>query len=278
MSMKSSVGSSRQNGGDTASYLSQSNGKSTPNWGILLGGSALVLWGLRRGSKAGLALAAAGGTMVYRTLSSTLQRPITIERTVTIHRPAEDIYTFWRNFENLPRVMEFIDTISVSGSTHSHWVSSAFGGKQLEWDVELVEEKLNEELVWRSVEGAPLKTQGYLLLKPAPNGDETIVTLGMEYTPPGGFVGAMMAKASTVVSEPMIASTLYRLKQLMETGEMATTIGQAKGGKGSDKREKWANQDEHERSVRYSGIVDQASQASFPASDPPSWTTGRRTD
>ena len=30
---------------------------------------------------------------------------------VTINRPAEDLFAFWRNFENLPQIMDHIESI-----------------------------------------------------------------------------------------------------------------------------------------------------------------------
>src|SRR5260370_41860716 len=93
-------------------------------WLSLLGGGALALYGLQRGSLGGLALAVAGGCLAYRGLTghcsvygslglSTAQRgPATVipagqgvkvDQTITIQHNPEELYRYWRNLENLPR-------------------------------------------------------------------------------------------------------------------------------------------------------------------------------
>ncbi|WP_298904571.1 SRPBCC family protein [uncultured Nostoc sp.] len=210
-------------------------------WGSLLGGGAMVLMGLKQGSLRGVLTALAGGGLIYQgaTKQSTIQQaqeaiginqPIKIEKTVTINKPADELYRYWHNFENLPTFMKHLKSVKVHDKKRSHWVANAPLGSSVEWDAEILEDRENEFISWASVEGADVDNSGFVRFKEVSDrGTEVKVVL--EYNPPGGALGATVAKLFGEEPKQQIGDELGRFKMLMEAGEIATTEGQTSGRK-----------------------------------------------
>lgn len=147
-----------------------------------------------------------------------------IGRTVTVNRPRSELYAFWRNLGNLPQFMEHIVSITPIDALRSHWVVSAPGGRQVEWDAEIVEDIPDRLIRWKSLDGADVSHSGHIEFHDAQAGRGTEVTATILYDPPAGRLGKLIAKLFQ--EEPRIQSRrdLRRFKQLMETGEVATSI------------------------------------------------------
>jgi uncharacterized membrane protein len=139
---------------------------------------------------------------------------------VTIDRPPDELYRFWHNFENLPRFMNNLESVRVTGDRRSHWVAKGPAGTTVEWDAETIEDRPNELIAWRSLEGSEVENSGTVRFKPAPGNRGTEVEVEVEYNPPGGLLGAGVAKLFASAPEQLIKGDLYRFKQLMETGEV----------------------------------------------------------
>jgi uncharacterized membrane protein len=142
-------------------------------------------------------------------------------RSVTIKRPREELYAYWRDFSQLPSFMDNVERVDVIDDATSHWVFKAPGGKTVEWDAVITEERPNELIAWASKEGADVPNSGRIDFRDA--GDRgTVVTATILYDPPAGFIGKIIAKMFQ--REPAIQARrdLRRFKQLMETGEIAT--------------------------------------------------------
>jgi uncharacterized membrane protein len=152
-----------------------------------------------------------------------------VERSITVNRPAEELFQFWKNFEQLPRFMEHLISVQITGPRRSHWVAKGPGGTQVEWEAELIEEHPNELLAWRSLEGADVDHAGSVRFERAPGGRGTVVRVKMQYRPPGGIAGAKVAKLLGQSPEKQVAIDLLRFKQIIETGEIARTEGQPAG-------------------------------------------------
>jgi len=230
-------------------------------WASSVGGGALALYGLTRGSLGGIALAILGGALVQRGVSGHCNvyqamgyssaeetaprnsenvsvrggRGIKVEKSVTINRPPEELYSFWRNFENLPRFMNHLESVSVSGGARSHWIAKAPAGTKVEWDAEVYNEKENEMIAWRSLEGSDVPNAGSVHFMPAAAGRGTVVRVVLKYDPPAGLLGSLVAKLFGESPEQQIDEDLRRFKQLMEAGEVATTEGQTSGRAASAK-------------------------------------------
>ena len=223
-------------------------------WASAIGGGALALYGLTRGSMGGVALALIGGSLVYRGVAGhcTVYKAAGIntagtteadnpnvsvrgghgnkvEKSVTVNRPPEELYRFWRNFENLPRFMKHLESVKVEGGNRSHWVAKGPAGTSVEWDAEVYNEKENEMIAWRSLEGSEVANAGSVHFEPAAGGRGTVVRVVLKYDPPAGKLGAAVARLFGESPAQQIDEDLRRFKQVMESGEIATTAGQPSG-------------------------------------------------
>lgn len=205
----------------------------------MVGGAALAVSGLttltKRHFLPGLALMAAGGLFLYRgktghcdlyevmgvDTTQASETGVRMEKVVTINRPHQQAYEFWRNFENLPRFMKHLVSVQLTGDNTSHWKAQGPAGVTIEWDAETVEDR-PELISWRSVGEADVPNQGRVEFKEAPAGRGTEVTVSIDYQPPGGAAGKTAAKLLNSISAQQLEEDLKRLKQLMETGEIAT--------------------------------------------------------
>lgn len=208
-------------------------------WGSLITGGTLVLMGLSQRSLRGALMAATGGSLAYHgaTGQTSLQEKVSeatgfdkgirVEKSVTImDKTPEELYRFWRNFENLPTFMKHLKSVTVVNDTRSHWIANAPLGNSVEWDAEIINEQENHLIAWASVEGADVDNSGFVRFKPALLGRGTEVKVVIEYNLPGGAVTAAIAKLFGEEPEQQIGDDLKRFKMLMETGEIATTEGQ----------------------------------------------------
>ncbi len=150
-------------------------------------------------------------------------------RTITIDRSPEELFQFWRNFQNFPQIMSHVRSVHVLDSKRSHWVVKGPGGKNIEWDAEIVNEHPNELIAWQTCSGADVIHAGSVRFSPATGGRGTVVKVELKYEPPAGVFGATVAKMFVQSPEKQIATDLMRFKQLMETGEIACTEGQPSG-------------------------------------------------
>ena len=225
---------------------------SAERWACAIGGGALAVYGLTRRSPGGLLLSALGAGMLYRGTtghcnvyqalgvstadsgegesgSELVARDIHVEQSITINKPAAELYRFWREFRNLPRFMKHLESVTTLTSGISRWVANGPAGHRVEWDAEIYNEKENELISWRSLPGSEFVNAGTVRFEPAPGGRGTVVRVTMNYNVSGGRVAAALARLFGQAPEQLIAEDLRRLKQISETGEIATIDGQPSG-------------------------------------------------
>ena len=231
------------------------NVSETERWASAIGGGALVAYGVTRlvqGNLLGAVLGLIGGGLIYRgatghcdvygalgistaagsnnpNVSVPAHRGIKVEKSVTVNKSPEELYRFWRNFENLPRFMDHLESVRIEGEGRSHWVAKAPAGRTVEWDAEIYNEKENELIAWRSLEGADVDNAGSVRFEAQPEGRGTTVRVSLKYDPPGGLLGSTFAKLFGEEPSQQIEEDLRRFKQVMEAGETPTTEGQPSG-------------------------------------------------
>ena len=143
-----------------------------------------------------------------------------VDQTITIERPVSQVYAFWNKFENLPRFMRHIQSVTVRDDLHSHWAVKTVGEKIVEWDAEIIERRENEMISWRSMPGADVDNAGSVWFTPTKGKIGTVVRVSLKYAPAAGQAGVMAAKLLGRDAQAEIEEDLHRLKSLLETGQL----------------------------------------------------------
>ncbi len=145
---------------------------------------------------------------------------VKVEESVTINRPVLEVYRFWRNFENLPRFMDHLESVTVIDDARSHWVAKGPAGTKVEWDAIIHNEVDDELIAWRSLPGAEVNNAGSVHFTPTPDGTGTDVRVVLSYEPPAGMVGVAVAKLLGEEPSKQVADDLRRFKQVMDSGDV----------------------------------------------------------
>jgi uncharacterized membrane protein len=153
-------------------------------------------------------------------LTPGVERSIEVTKTMTIGLGADEVYRFWRDLQNLPRFMAHLESVVVQGDRRSRWTAKGPGGKTFSWDAEIIEDRPNELIAWRSMPGAEVPNTGTVRFLPAPGGRGTELRVDLTYDPPAGMFGATVAKLLGKEPGEQIEGDLRRFKQVMETGEV----------------------------------------------------------
>ena len=147
------------------------------------------------------------------------------KKSIVVNVSPEEAYSYWRDFERLPTFMKHLESVRVTGERRSHWVAKAPAGTIVEWDAEVTEDRPNELISWRSLEGADVENRGTVRFERAPGDRGTIITAEIDYSPPAGVLGALAAKLFGEEPAQQMQDDLRRFKQVLETGEVVVSEG-----------------------------------------------------
>ena len=221
-------------------------------WASIAAGTALAIYGLSRLKSTGWLYAGIGGLLLRRGVTAHCDlyeavgintagtakdtraalrgpRGVNVLESVTINQPIATLYRFWRNLENLPQFMRHLESVEKITDTISHWRAKGPAGVVVAWDAEIYNEIPNKLIAWRSLEGADVVSAGSVNFDEAGPGRGTRVTVHLQYSPPGGKLGAAVARLFGRDAETEIREDLRRFKQLIEAGEVPSTSGQPRG-------------------------------------------------
>jgi uncharacterized membrane protein len=148
------------------------------------------------------------------------RRPRRFVKAITVNRPPDEVYRFWRNFENLPRFMAHLESVELRDERRSRWSARGPGGAKVQWEAELIEDRPNELVAWRSVEGSDIDNAGTVRFRRATGNRGTEIQLELQYAPPGGKLGVGLAKLLGKAPEQQVEGDLRRFKQVIEVGEV----------------------------------------------------------
>lgn len=207
-------------------------------WASGVGGMCLAVYGLSsRDNLARVVLPVLGGMLAYRgwtghchlyhTLGiSTAHRGersampagmgLKVEHAITVSRPASEVFRFWRRFEQLPRFMSHLQEVKETGGNRSHWVAKAPMGMQVSWDAEIINEKTDELIAWRSLPGSMVETAGSVHFIPH-GSHSTEVRVVLKYNPPAGQLGGTVASWLGESPETQVRDDLQNFKRLIES-------------------------------------------------------------
>ena len=200
---------------------------------VLIGGGALAVFGLTRRSRAGMALAAAGGLMAAgsRKIEAESQE-YSAKASFAVNCSPEAAYKFWRSFENLPRFMTHLEAVKVLDNTRSEWVAIGPMNSRIRWHAEITEDRQNERIAWRSLPDSDLENNGVVEFRLNTAGRGTVVTVKISYRLAAGAAGRAVALLLGKSPEFTVREDLRHFKSLIEAGEVATTYGQTHGPRG----------------------------------------------
>lgn len=154
---------------------------------------------------------------------------IQVKKSVTLMKPRAEVYQFWRNLGRLPSFMIHLVSVTEVSRTRSHWVAHAPAGAQVEWHADIIAERENELLSWRSTADSDIQNEGSVRFKDAPADRGTEVQVELSYDAPGGPAGAAIAKWFGEEPSQQLTDDLRRFKQVMETGEVVVSDGSLMG-------------------------------------------------
>lgn len=205
----------------------------------LVSGVGLLVIGARMGGIKGLIVILCGADMVFRGITGHSwlyrlfgvnsaevnvpreaavphQQGMRIEDSIVINRPVDVVYDYWRNFENLPTFMRTLKDVDVIDDARSRWTASGPAGITLTWEAEIINEKMDEMIAWRTTKGANVPNAGSVMMKPTPDGRATELNLKIEYMPPGGALGQVFATVMGQNPQKQMRDDLQRLKEILE--------------------------------------------------------------
>ena len=148
-----------------------------------------------------------------------------VTRSITIQKPREELYRFWRHLPNLSRVMEPVDEIRNldEAGTRTRWAVKGPAGRRVTWTAIITEDEADRRIAWESLPSAKVRNSGWVEFRDAPNGLGTEVSATILYEPPGGRIGRALAKLTGREPGVEARDALRQLKQVMEVGEIATS-------------------------------------------------------
>jgi uncharacterized membrane protein len=218
-------------------------------WASIIAGAGLLLFAVRQRRGTGIMAGTLGASLIARGSSghcpvyaaanlSTRRdtrdalsgpRGVLVHKTMVINRPVEDVYRFWRDLSNLPRCMQHLESVTPLGNGRSHWIAKGPAGMRVEWDAEIINEEENRVIGWRSLEGADVVSAGSVNFRECDGATEIVVRL--QYSPPAGRMGALIARLFGEEPSQQIQEDLHRVKQCLETsaGEAAEAGNQSQG-------------------------------------------------
>lgn len=205
-------------------------------WAALAGGVALVALGVRRGPVATICCGAVGAALIHRGLRdvwpnprtsidesrppATLPQRVHVRESVRVQRPVDDVYRYWRELQNLPAFMAHVERVDDLGGGRSEWTGRGPAGIRVVWRADIVHDVPNEAIAWRSIPPSDLDVDGAVTFASVRDG-ATQVTVRLQYDPPAGAAGNLIARLFGHAPTQTVREDLRRLKQLLEGREIA---------------------------------------------------------
>jgi uncharacterized membrane protein len=209
------------------------------DWLALGAGALLLFVGVSRRSTVGACLAMSSAPLLYRGITgrwpevlngyaqpdSTRNalggaRGVHVRESIRVEMPINEVYRFWRRLENLPQFMTHLDRVTETSGHMSHWVASGPAGLTVEWDAEIINEVENKVLGWRSLPGSDVVSAGSVNFDAARGGRSTQLSVHLQYAPPAGKAGALVASLFGREPSQIVREDLRHFKQLLEAGEI----------------------------------------------------------
>lgn len=195
---------------------------------MITSGTYLLYKGLSQEKKSPVQIGT-GGTMLLRGLSgycpiydavdhlkNDKASNVNIRINSTINKPISEVYAFWRDFENLPKFMNHLDSVEPLSYTTSKWTAKGPAGiGKISWIAEIVKDEKERMISWNSLPDSSIKNAGKVVFRPSGEGTEIIVTIS--YHAPLGIAGEGAAKLLNPYFEKMVKDDLLNFKTYLES-------------------------------------------------------------
>lgn len=193
-----------------------------------------LLFNAISGKRARFLKAGAGAFLLYRAITGNCPvysvmrkkrlpdpaRNINARVSLTVGRPRNEVYAFWRNLENLPLFMKHLKTVTDLGEGRYHWEADIPGlPSSINWDAEIIKEEEGTLLGWNALPGADIDNAGKVTFIDAGE-KSTELQIVITYRAPLGPAGRGIAKLLTPLFESMIKEELQQFKTYIETSGM----------------------------------------------------------
>lgn len=211
-------------------------------------GAVLIFYGLRKRSIRGVAMALVGAGLLVKTVRSVSEReqndsaqfsnqspksetsmPMAVSRSMTIGKTADELYDAWHDPTIFSHVMGDFAEVTSTDEERYHWTIHGPAGIDSSWETRIIEDEPGEAIRWESLSDATVPNSGSVQFRPAAGDRGTVVTLSLEFDPPGGTVGKTVLKRLDIVPETLAGHTLGRFKSLTESGEIPSLDGNPSG-------------------------------------------------
>jgi uncharacterized membrane protein len=234
---------------NTLSSIEETRTHDPEGWACLATATALIAYGVSRRSLPGTCLAIAATPIAYRGLAGEWprlpnghlnghhngdtraalggERGIHVREAIRLEKPLSEVYRFWRQLSNLPQFMTHLVEVTDYGDGRSHWVAKGPGGAPIEWDAEIINEVENKVIGWRSLPGSDVVTAGSVNFHTVRGGRSTEVRVHLQYAPPAGRAGALLATLFGQEPSQTIREDLRHVKHLLEAGEIPRATASA---------------------------------------------------
>ncbi|MFN2387463.1 MAG: SRPBCC family protein [Thermoanaerobaculia bacterium] len=201
----------------------------SPAWRLLVGtlGASLASYGLRRRGALGAALVVVGGGLLARSISNmemkrllglgSGRRGFDVKKTFDVNAPVKDVFAFWSNIENFPRIMSHVRRVRDNGQGASHWEVEGPGGVVVEWNAITTELARNQLVAWKSAPGEAIRHSGVVRFEELP-GPATRIDIRLTYNPPAGVLGHAVATFFRRDPKQALDDDMVRFKSLIEEG------------------------------------------------------------
>jgi uncharacterized membrane protein len=160
--------------------------------------------------------------MENQTSSPDIAGGIQVRKVLSINKTPEELYAFWRSFENFPSFMDAVESVDAVDAKRSHWKVKGPAGRTVEWNAEVTEDEPGHLIAWQTTQEADVKNAGVVMFMPGRPERGTEVLVEMSYLPSAGKIGDWLAKLFGRDPSQQLTRDLHRMKALLETGEVPT--------------------------------------------------------
>jgi uncharacterized membrane protein len=145
----------------------------------------------------------------------------TIEESAIIRRPVEEVFSFFRDFKNLPRFLGDVMAVEQIGPKAFRWTIQGPLGIRVNSTIKVTEERTNELIRYETTGVAGLKGYWEVHFARGSHHGETEIREVMKI--PLGRLGRVGLALIGKFPAEEVSSNLHRLKELLETGRVTDT-------------------------------------------------------